>query len=206
MFVIVFFLMLHSTSFSHENNIMSTTIGAESSKSGYTKKFTLPEEGLNEEEKKYLTIAMKINDVLSEETNFATIAEQVSPLLLEINDDIHNRHVFMDTEFRDELNTGKRYVSRITVKNTGNGIFEFGGLGRSITVDGMVNLMCISFSRDRPDTIMVHFYDSGNFAFLNYLDKNFLKVKREIKWSEDGKLIQERVISEPEPWIIRKGR
>ncbi len=185
---------------------------------GYTQKFTLPEAGLDEEERKYLTVAKKINDVLSEETHVAVLSERISPILLEISETQENNQIFIETESR-EIAGALRDVSRITASNLGNYFFVFGDPLDEIR-NGRVKSLRIIFSKDHPlrgtlskppppkgipADLFVTFHDNGNMAGLVYFHGLLNKVKREVTWSEDGKLLKERVIDTPEPIRITKG-
>ncbi len=132
MFFVAHIVVSLDMTFARENMDMPDKAPVDSSMAGYTQKFTLPDDGLNEEERKYITVAMKINDVISEEINIATITEKISSFLLGVSSrNSQNNQIFISTESR-EKKEGGRYVSRIIVRNIDNTSFDFGSLGGGI--------------------------------------------------------------------------
>jgi len=99
------------------------------------------------------------------------------------------------------------------IKNTENSVFDYGSMFGTIggfnnrdypEQEGWISAMCISFSENCPDDLYVSFHKNGHMSNLHYRNNQLNKIKRDVTWTEDGELLQERVITKPEPFKLTK--
>ena len=200
---LVILLSSHVTSFAQDISA-STTSTSENSMLGYTKKFTLPDTGLTEEDKKLLSEAQRINDVLAETKDVNEIISQINNTIImaRFSSPIERKASYVEfaSEQFENKNTTMRGI-KVTVLNYGIFTFNFGREQNSHRTTIIIERHNI------PERLSMFFHKNGNLAELSYYTGVATKVKREASWSEDGKLIREREITKPEPLNIniRKG-
>ncbi len=166
---------------------------------GYTNKFTLPDKGLNEKERKYLEIAQKLNDILSETCDADAITNRMGAVLRPILPNIIGERIYL--EFHSVgLAHDKRAISQIIVSGTGDDRFTFHVSGEKTKPYTSQVAIGHKNAIEHPHAF---FSESGNINLV-YFRNLFTKVKREVAWSEDGKVIYEGVIDKPIPLRISK--
>ncbi len=200
---LVILLSIHTVSFAQGKN-MSTGSVTENTLLGYTKKFTLPNTGLTEEDKKLLSEAQRINDILAETKDVNEIISQINNTIImaRFSSPIERKTSYVEfaAEKLENKNTTASGI-KVTIRNYGIFTFNFGREQNSYRTTIIVERHNI------PERLSMFFHKNGNLAELNYYTGVATKVKREASWAENGKLIQEREITKPEPLNIniRKG-
>lgn len=189
------------TLFAQENMTKFDQSPIDPSTMGYTKKFVLPDQGLNEDERKYLEIAKIINDILSEEQNIVVITKKMARVLEILEPTIKYRIIRVDFQTSATTPAGS-LLRQINVLTTDKkDVFTF-----QVSIDTRDTIAHLAISRkDKSSSMGVSFHANGLMSNLSYRNETFAKIKREVTWSEDGKLIQKRAIEKPEPLRITKG-
>lgn len=199
------FIFLYTT-FSWGQIRMDTFSSEELSKwDGYTYPIILPAEGLTEAERSLCETLVRANDIFSKHTHINQVLNGLTPVMAKYWGDNAAISISFSSSSTPKKN---RCIYQIIVRRSENQQLQLTISGPSSTVadqDGHVTRITMIDPMNEELGMDLLFHKNGRLTNLAYRNRQLSKVKREVTWSEDGKLIQERVIDKPEPFVIRKG-
>ena len=213
MFVVLgLFMMTGGVIFGNEENRRFV----EEKLPGYTKRIVVPEEGLSDEEKRYLNAIAKMSEALASTKDVNAIATQIGIDTHEIWGDMTNSYLNINFETNRGLGTSKT-TSLIIIQGPliieglrpkagvflppGTMVhqeFWFRITGTNAgTGAGSYVLSVEVHPVDKTRSMICVFHNNGHLKMVFYTNEDFAQVSQQKTWSEDGTFLREETLKEP---------